>query len=94
MASRFPRSSSVDCLLKCPTNLCICSFADEPFLVRRIGSPSAADLTSLLESAEVNDHGEEENEGSGVNPGPDSAKEAVKDIVDSVRHGVNCFISY
>lgn len=63
------------------------SFADEPFIAKRLGSPSTADLSSLLDSNEVNDHGDEEHgEGSGVNPGPGPTKEAVHDIVESVRH--------
>ncbi len=70
--------------------MCYCfSFTDEPFFAKRLGSPSTADLSILLDSNEVNDHGDEEHgEGSGVNPGPDPTKGAVHDIVEAVRHGI------
>ena len=64
--------------------------AEEPFLVRKITSSHKADLASSLESANLNDHGEEENEGSG--PEPD--KGAEEEMIDAVRKGDNCFISY
>ena len=79
------RHSPFNGLQKC---LCLISFADEPFLAKRLSNPSTADLSSLLNrSKEVNDNGDEEYEGgSGVNPGPDAAvKKAVMDIVGSVR---------
>ncbi|KAL9969163.1 hypothetical protein ACROYT_G021340 [Oculina patagonica] len=59
---------------------------DEPFFAKRLGSPSTADLSILLDSNEVNDHGDEEHgEGSGVNPGPDPTKGAVHDIVEALH---------
>lgn len=66
------------------------SLAEEPFLVRRITSSHNADLASSLESANFNDHGEEENEGSG--PEPD--KGAEEEMVDAVMKRDTCFISY
>lgn len=66
------------------------SLAEEPFLVRRITSSHNADLASSLESANLNDHGEEENEGSG--PEPDKGVE--EEMVDAVMKRDTCFISY
>lgn len=66
------------------------SLAEEPFLVRRITSSHNADLASSLESANLNDHGEEENEGSGSEPD----KGAEEEMVDAVMKRDTCFISY
>ena len=66
------------------------SLADKPFFAKRLGGPSTADLSGLLDNDEVNDHGDKEPEGSGVNPGPDRPN-PLKDIVESVRHGTESF---
>ena len=80
----FPRSNSFNGLPQSLTNITY-DLANEPFLARRIGSSSKADLATLLESANLNDHGEEEYEGSG--PEPD--KGAVEEMVDAVRQRDN-----
>jgi len=69
-------------------------FVDEPLLVRRIGSPSKAGFASLLESGKLNDHGEEECVGSGINPGPEPDNGAMEEMVHAVRERVTFFMSY